>query len=460
MPSSNLIRKDKWPLHLAVAAFLLPTILLAYHLLQNTGGAFSLPRDEAFLQLSTAKTLAFRHVWGIGRYDFASASPSLLYPLVLAAAFFIFGAQLILVPVVNTAIAILLLIAIQQWLAKRAIRPVNQLFILLSVVALTPLPLIVIYGMERPLLLLFAFLFVSRLSDEWAMPEFSQRTLIYGALMVATRYDGVFLIAAVSLLLIYRRKWLEAFELALWSLLPILVFGIIALFKGSYFLPNAFMVEPAGRLLSYDWLVGCGVAVAVPLLSHYATKPLTRKTSWITGLSALVIALTLFTRNLYAFRESDRSSLAVHRLTYPAAQFTHRYYHRYGIVSDDMGIISYLTEGRYLDLSGLSSIKIARGKTDKYLNPGLIYQLSQDQNSQLAIISDRYDKGLPESWIRTASWKMPALDGYDKKTISFYAVDSSAATLLEKNLVAYTSFLPRNITVQYFYSPPAEKKEP
>lgn len=445
---------------IASLALLIPVLILGRHLFQDTGGAFSLPRDEAFLQLSTAKTLAFRHIWGIGRNDFAPASPSLLYPLVLAVTFFISGAHLVVVPVINAMIAIILLAAIRKWLVKRSVAPINQLLILLAVIILSPLPLMIIYGMESPLLLLFAFLFVSRLSDEWSLPEFSRRTMIYGALMVASRYDGALLVACVCLLLLWRRRWLTAFELALWCLLPILIFGIISMYKGSYFLPNVFIVGPSGSLFSYDWLVGCAAAVAVPLLPDYFAHRPTRKISRVAGLSVLVIILALTTRNLYAFRESERDSLGIYRMKYPIAQFAHRYYYRYGIVSDDVGMISFQTDGRYLDLSGIASTKIARGKVDNFLSPTLISQLSKAQGAYVAIISDRYDKALPDSWIRTGEWEMTGHDPSEKRTVSFYAMDSSAATRLRKNLEEYTHFLPQGLSVEYFFSPPVEKGNP
>lgn len=456
----NLIRKDNWPLYIATAVLLIPVLILGRHLLQDTGGAFSLPRDEAFLQLSTAKTLAFRRIWGIGPYDFAPASPSLLYPLALAVTFFICGAYLAVVPIFNTAVAIILLAAVHRWLTKRGVTPASRLLILLAVIILAPLPLMVIYGMESTLLLLFAFLFLSSLSDEWGLPEFSRRTMIYGALMVASRYDGILLVTGVCLLLLWRRKWLTAFELALWCLLPVLVFGIISMFKGSYFLPNVFMVQPAGSLLSYDWLVGCAAAVTVPLLSDYYSHHPARKIPRAAGLSVLIIVLALTTRNLYAFRASERSSLDIYKLKYPIAQFAHRYYYRYGIVSDDIGIISFLTEGRYLDLSGLASTKIARSRVDNFFGPALINELSKEQNSQVAIISDRYDKTLPDSWIRTGEWEMTGYNPSEKRTVSFYAMDSAWAKRLRKNLEEYTHFLPQDLTVQYFYSPPVEKGNP
>lgn len=460
MRISNLIRKDSWPLYISTAALLIPVLILGRHLFQDTGGAFSLPRDEAFLQLSTAKTLAFRHIWGIGRTDFAPASPSLLYPLLLAVTFFISGAYVAVVPIINAVIAIILLAAIQQWLIKRGVRPVDRLFILLAVILLSPLPLMVIYGMDSPLLLLFAFLFVSRLSDEWSLPDFSRRTMIYGALMVASRYDGALLVAGACLLLLWRRRWLTAFELALWCLLPVLTFGIISMFKGSYFLPNIFMVEPTGALLTYNWLVGCAAAMAVPLLSDYFAHRPTRKIPRVAGLSLLIIVLALTTRNLYAFRESERDSLGIYRMKYPIAQFAHRYYYRYGIVSDDVGMISFQTDGRYLDLSGIASTKIARSRVDNFFGPALIHQLSKAQNSQVAIISDRYDKPLPDSWIRTGEWEMTGHDPSEKRTVSFYAMDAEAAKRLRKNLEEYTHFLPQGLTVEYFFSPPVEKGNP
>src|SRR5258707_15482518 len=110
MFSLNLIRKGSWVLYTALAACLLPVLLLGYNVLQHTNGAFSLPRDEAFLQLSTAKTLAFDHIWGISRSNFEAASPSLLYSLLLAFVFLISGVYLVVTPVINTAAAVALLI--------------------------------------------------------------------------------------------------------------------------------------------------------------------------------------------------------------------------------------------------------------------------------------------------------------------------------------------------------------
>jgi hypothetical protein len=455
LPLFNLIRKDCWPLYIAIAAFLVPSLILGQHLLQSTGGAFSLPHDESFLQLSTAKTLAFNRVWGVGKYAFSSASPSLLYPVVLAVLFFIFGAHLVIIPLVNIVIAVILLACIQQWLNARAISPARQLLVLLAVTVLTPLPLMIVYGMERSLLLLMAFLFISRLSDEWQTAVFSRRTLIYGALLVSTRYDGALLIAGISLVLVWRRRWLEAFELALWSLLPVLVFGIISNFKGNYFVPNIFMVAPAQLQFSYDWLIGCGVAVIVPFLSHYKPKRLNPGKVWGAGLIVAVIVLTLMTRNLYAFQSADSASLNIYKQEYPVGKFLQRYYRRYPIASDDIGLASYLMEGRYIDLSGRASIEVARSRKGNYFSADWIQALSTKENTFLAVVSDGYAGGVPKEWIKTASWVMPGYDPSDKKIFSFFSRDTAVAADITKKIKEYSFFLSKEITVEYFYSPAA-----
>ncbi|HVU54569.1 MAG TPA: hypothetical protein VHD83_05910 [Puia sp.] len=427
----NLIYKGSWTFYVALFALLLPVFLLGYHLFQATDGKFSLPHDDAFLQLSTAKTLAFSHIWGISKYNFEAASPSLLYPLVLAVAFFIFGAHIVVAILVNTALGIVLLICIDKWLKRNGIRPLTQLFILLAVILLSPLPLMVMYGMERTLLLLLAFLTVSRLFDEWDQPAFSRRTLIYSALLVATSYEGLLLIVVACVLLIWQHKWSRIFELILWALLPMIIFGFIALSKGAYFFPTPWIIA-SGAQFSYDWLIGCGIAVMVPLLSR--TRAAQRPAQWMVA-SAGVLIILLFTRNVYAARDLSRSSIGVFRQEYHVGQFIHLYYNKFSIISDDIGILSYVTEGKYLDLTKV--------------NPGLIHLMSL-QSFRIAIVSDTYEHSMPEEWTKAVSWNIP---GRDPKTIFFFTKEPYAAEYLIARMKEYSYFLPQEITIQYFYIP-------
>ncbi len=64
-------------------------------------GSVLFPQDNAFVDITVARNMAFFRVWGLSKYAFQSASTSLLYPLVLAPVFFIFGAHLVIPLVVN-----------------------------------------------------------------------------------------------------------------------------------------------------------------------------------------------------------------------------------------------------------------------------------------------------------------------------------------------------------------------
>jgi hypothetical protein len=238
-------------------------------------------------------------------------------------------------------------------------------------------------------------------------------------------------------------------------MLPALVFGFLSLYKGGYFLPNTFITGSKSFLLSYDWLVGCGIAVGAPMLQTYL-KRLPQKPLGVTpALSAVLIALGLTTTNLYAVQALDRASLAAYKMKYAVAQFAHLYYYRYGITSDDIGMISFFTDANYVDLSGLASARIARIRNDRFYNPALVKHLSDVQGVKLAVISNHYDKGLPDNWLRMASWNISG-----KETWTFYCTDTFAISYFKWNMKDYARTLNPDIKVNYFYSQDPVKKNP
>ena len=64
-----------------------------------------------------------------------------------------------------------------------------------------------------------------------------------GLLMVMTRYEGLFAVAPVGFLLLCRRRWQLAILLGIAAAAPITLFGIFALSKGWYFLPNSLLLK-------------------------------------------------------------------------------------------------------------------------------------------------------------------------------------------------------------------------
>src|ERR1700744_1645415 len=106
---------------LVAAVFLLlaSIYLIESPVLHHTHGSLLYPMDDAFVNLTVARNLAFYQVWGLSKYAFQSASSSLLYPVALAPVFFIAGAHLWVPLVVNFLAAGYFLLALQRVLIRR-----------------------------------------------------------------------------------------------------------------------------------------------------------------------------------------------------------------------------------------------------------------------------------------------------------------------------------------------------
>ena len=237
-------------LPISLLALLIPVALIEYQVTRHTGGTLMYPLDDTFIHLTIAKNLALHGNWGITSGEFQSASSSLLYTLLLAILIKIFTVQVWIPLVVNILAGIILIIVIWKQLQKENVGPFGQLIILLAVIFFTPLPILVISGMEHTLQCLFTFLFIFRFSDwleqidnEAGKNNLPVPLLLYGIFCSTIRYEGLFLIAIACLLLLYKRKIGAAFLLGFVCVLPVALFGIYSVGKGSFFLPNSVLIK-------------------------------------------------------------------------------------------------------------------------------------------------------------------------------------------------------------------------
>src|SRR5258706_7270458 len=120
-------------LFLALIAVLIPVTAIEYSVLRQTKGTFMYPMDDVFIHMALAKNLAYYHNWGISRYEFASASSSVLYTLLLAGLFRLFSVQVIIPFLINCITGIFLLAVVQRWLRKENINNGPQLILLLCI---------------------------------------------------------------------------------------------------------------------------------------------------------------------------------------------------------------------------------------------------------------------------------------------------------------------------------------
>jgi hypothetical protein len=165
----------RWPLSAALAALLLAVFCIEYPLLQFTHGLITYPWDSTYLQLATAKNLAFNHTWNMNigglpgadlvRQGAGLAPFSLLYSWLLAGIFNVAGPLAAIPFVINLSAAMILLRVNQKWLLRQGVRPVAQWMILLGVIFLTPLPTLAVQGMEDILQALWVVLLIYGLAD-------------------------------------------------------------------------------------------------------------------------------------------------------------------------------------------------------------------------------------------------------------------------------------------------------
>ena len=130
--------------------------------------------------------------------------------------------------------------------------------------------------------------------------------------------------------------------------------------------------------------------------------------------------------------------------------YRHRIY-GYRAAFNDPGVISYWSEGRKLDLTGVADHSVMRSRRANSWSSAIADSLSRKENIRIAILSDpSYSSILPPRWSKVASWKTSNISRTGFDSVSFYVPDTFSITSLRKNLEAYQPLLPPAIIVRYY----------
>ncbi len=441
MTNQNLI--PRLVLITAILVLLIPIVLIEHEVLIQTHGTIAYPLDDAFINLTLAKNLAFEHVWGITKDSFSSVSTSLLYPLVLAIIYLVSGASVYVPLLVNVAAAIWFLIALHRWLIRRKVNPTTQLLILLAVIFLTPLPSLVVSGMEYPLELLFTFLFVSTLIDQTA--PLKKKTYLYAALMLTSSYETLPILLIACIVLVTRRHWWEAVKILFFAVLPLYLFGLFSITHHNFFVPTPFLQAWASHpfaLTNYylGVLIGCALALTIPLIIKTRNK-------WLIYPIPALLAVPLIIRSIASFRHTANDCVNVYTEQYQTAKFVFDYYYQDPVASTDLGAISFWSNERtrIVDLAGLFDLEVLHRKRIHNWTPASADSLSERMNANVAILHHSWsDADVEPYWYRIATWQMPG------DSVSFYSIDRRFIEKLQTNMHAFEPKLPPGVTVHYF----------
>jgi hypothetical protein len=294
---------------------------------------------------------------------------------------------------VNTAAAGWFLIVFQRWLIRQDIRAGYQLLILLAVIIAIPIPLLVVSGMGYVFQLLFGFMFVIHVLPLMRTPGKgpTRKIYIYGILMVTVNVEMLILLVIAGVMLVRRRQWRLSLKMIGISILPLLFFGVITLFKGSLFIPHPAISRPYGRVR-------------------------------------------------INFTNVRQACIDKYNEQYQMARFVRRYYNKWSIACNSVGLISYYSEGKKLDL------EVSRPA-------GLVDSLTRRDYIRVAILYDKkLDTNPLSNWNKIAAWQIHGDNGAKEDSVSFYAFakDSLLQADLRKNLEDYQPRLPAEVNVRYY----------
>jgi hypothetical protein len=163
--------------------------------------------------------------------------------------------------------------------------------VLAAVVLLTPLPTLVLIGMEHTLHALLSLAFLACLSGlvlrRWQVPALA----LCGALLALSRYEGAFLAMAGCGVLVLQRRPRAALAVAAGAFAPLVLFGVLSVAQGWNFVPNSVLLKGMGESGSLQ-----------AQLDYFATKGF----RGITGSAHLLLLLLLSLGLLLTLQHADR----------------------------------------------------------------------------------------------------------------------------------------------------------
>jgi len=217
----------------------------------KTGGKLVYSHDDAYIHMTMAKNFSQHGVWGVTKYKFSSSSSSLLWTLLLSFSYSIFGVNELTPFVLNFFFSTVLLLFLYYSFEKFNFYFFKVLFVLICFIIFIPLPNLVFSGLEHVLQILIDIIFIYiaaiAVSSDAALKRKISRKytslFLLAPLVTMVRFEGMFLIFSVCILLLFKREFIKSFVLGITGILPVVIYGIVSVSNGWYFLPNSVLLK-------------------------------------------------------------------------------------------------------------------------------------------------------------------------------------------------------------------------
>ena len=248
------MKKDQGKFIALIIAILSMWILITLFLNSSflkTEGKLVYSHDDAYIHMTMAKNFSQHGVWGVTKREFSSSSSSLLWTLLLSFSYSIFGVNELTPFVLNFFFSTVLLLFLYYSFEKFNFYFFQILFVLICFIIFIPLPHLVFSGLEHILQILIDLIFIYiaaiAISSDVALKGKISRKyfslFLLAPLVTMVRFEGIFLVFAVCILLLFKREFMKSFILGISGILPVLIYGIVSVSKGWYFLPNSVLLK-------------------------------------------------------------------------------------------------------------------------------------------------------------------------------------------------------------------------
>lgn len=201
-------------------------------------------------------------------------------------------------------------------------------------------------------------------------------------------------------------------------------------------------------------LTGCSIVLVSVLAARYGRKVLNKmpkQTLWLAVLTGTLLFIPIFMRIKYAFGLTYQASINIYEQQYQMGQFLGKYYPNTPVAFNDIGAVSWFTQGNNLDLLGLGNIEVAdswgRGGDMISVFKNLV---SRDRVKVAIIFDQSFPRTLWGNWNKAASWQIPNNVICLHNTVSFFSIYPNDTIALKRNLRDFQSVLPKEVVVRYY----------
>lgn len=238
-----------WPLYAGVSIFLIVLFVILNDSIRQNHGRLIYMVDDAYIGMAMARNFAQYGVWGTTRYGFSSCSSPPLWTLSLSFIYYLTGAHQVTPLILSLVFALATFLLAYHMLQSYKVPPIATFLTLLAFIFLVPFPALVMIGME-PTMQIFLSMLMVFVAARWVSgesPATSRRDavslLALAPLATGVRMEGLFLVIAISIVLLFCRRWVYVLAFSALGYLPWFIYGLISVSKGWYWLPTSVLLK-------------------------------------------------------------------------------------------------------------------------------------------------------------------------------------------------------------------------